>query len=79
MKSKRKGSELQAKTFDGTDGKTYMVFRSLSGSYHAFVEVEAKEAARNCGAMGRSNANTRKLWSELWESNALKPKPKKSR
>ena len=73
MKSKRKGSELQAKTFDGNDGKTYMVFRSLNGSYHAFVEIEAKEAARNCGAMGKANANTRKLWSQLWDQGESKP------
>ncbi len=34
------------------------------GSYHAFVEVEAKEAARKCGARG--DQNTRQLWKQLW-------------
>jgi hypothetical protein len=76
MKSKRRGSELQAKTFYGEDGKSYLVFRTLNGSYHAFAEVEAKETARKCGAIGKANATTRDLWSQLWEGSSTKHKAK---
>ena len=43
----------------------YLVFRTLDGSYHAFVEVEAKQAARECGAA--ELANTREMWKSIWE------------
>jgi len=44
----------------------YLVFRLPDGSYHSFVEVEAKEAAIKCGATNDRNRNTRRLWDELW-------------
>ncbi|HEX5703907.1 MAG TPA: hypothetical protein VFX97_11950 [Pyrinomonadaceae bacterium] len=65
LKRKKKGLGLEAKTFQGKDGNSYLVFRSLDGSYHAFVEVEAKQAARECGAP--EGPNTRKMWERLWE------------
>ncbi|ROO31193.1 hypothetical protein [Salinisphaera japonica] len=64
MKEKREGFGLEMKTFDGADGNSYLVFRTRNGSFHAFMEVEAKEAARQCGADG--DKNTRGLWAELW-------------
>jgi hypothetical protein len=61
---KRAGLGLEAKTFIGESGTTYIVFRSPKGGYHAFAEVEAKKAARDCGAaMGH---NTRAEWKSLW-------------
>lgn len=66
LKKKKKGFGLEAKTFDGKNGGCYLVFRSLDGSYHAFAEVEAKQAARECGAT--EGPNTRKMWERLWES-----------
>ena len=50
FKEKREGTQLGFKVFEGTDGNRYLVFRSLDGSFHVFTEVEAKEAAKQCGA-----------------------------
>jgi hypothetical protein len=55
---------LPLRTFIGKDGNTYLVFRTASNSFHAFVEVEAKEAARQCGATRGSN--TRRMWESVW-------------
>jgi hypothetical protein len=65
LKDKREGAGLQFKTFVGSDGTHYLVFRSLEGSFHVFAEVEAKQAARECGAA--ELANTRQMWESLWE------------
>ena len=62
---KRNGSQLGFKVFVGKDGTRYLVFRSLEGSFHVFVEVEAKQIARECGAAELSN--TRQMWESLWE------------
>jgi hypothetical protein len=64
LKNKREGTELGFKTFIGQDGTRYLVFRSLEGSFHVFAEVEAKQAARECGA--EELANTRQMWESLW-------------
>ena len=61
---KRKGAGLEIKTFVGRSGTTYLVMRTGPGSYHVFAEVEAKKAARDCGAA--EGANTRAEWKELW-------------
>ncbi len=63
-KKKRSGLGLEIRTFSGKDGQNYLVFRTPKGAYHTFVEVEAKDAARNCGASGQGN--TRKMWGALW-------------
>ncbi|MCI0456962.1 MAG: hypothetical protein L0Z62_08285 [Gemmataceae bacterium] len=68
LKDKREGTELAFKTFVGSDGTRYLVFRSLEGSFHVFAEVEAKQAARECGAA--ELANTRQRWESLWEKQA---------
>jgi hypothetical protein len=69
-KKKRIDKALQMKSFEGKDGKTYLVFHAPDGSYHTFVEVEAKQAARNCGAKeGTPRPNTRKMWDSLWQKN----------
>lgn len=64
LKEKREGAELGIKTFTALDGTQYIVFRTLDGSFHTFAEVEAKQAARECGAA--ELANTRAMWESLW-------------
>jgi hypothetical protein len=64
LKEKKLGLGLETRSFHGKDGRTYLVFRTAEGSYHVFAEVEAKEAARQCGAM--KEANTRQVWGEVW-------------
>jgi hypothetical protein len=64
-KLKRRGLNLEAKSFIGKDGRNYLVFKSTQGSYHAFVEIEAKQAARDCGATVEKN--TREMWKSVWK------------
>ena len=61
---KRAGYGLQMKTVEGRNGK-YLFLKTPNGSYHAFLEVAAKEAIRDCGATGEGN--TRKLCKMLLE------------
>jgi hypothetical protein len=63
IKPKRKGFGLEARTFTGSSGQTYLVFKTLDGGFHVFVEVEAKEAAADCGA---ARKGTRLDWNFLW-------------
>jgi len=64
---KKSGTELGVKVFRGNDGNDYLVFRTLDGSFHAFVEVAAKQAARECGATEAGDPNTRTMWQSLWD------------
>lgn len=66
LKEKRDGTEIGMKVFVGNDGNRYLVFRTLEGAFHAFVEVEAKEAAKKCGALERKG-NTRSIWESIWD------------
>ena len=66
MKPKKQGLGLEMKTFTGKDGKSYLVFRTSAGAFHVFGEVEAKEAARQCGAT--TELNTRGMWASVWGS-----------
>jgi hypothetical protein len=68
IKNKRKGLALDFRTFNGKDGFTYLAIKTLSGSFHVFKEVEAKQAARDCGAT--VIGNTRQMWAELWGATA---------
>jgi hypothetical protein len=65
LTAKRKGVGLEMKSFTGASGTAYLVLRTGPGSYHVFAEVEAKEAARDCGST--KGANTRSEWNEIWE------------
>jgi hypothetical protein len=64
-KGKRTGTELNMRTFRGKDGTTFLVFRTAKGSFHAFAETEAKQAARDCGAS--IEGTTRQMWGSLWK------------
>ena len=67
IKPKKKGAGLEIKVFEGQDGNTYLVFKTQEGSYHVFVEVGAREAARMCGAT--KEGTTRQMWDELWNKS----------
>ncbi len=69
VKKKREGFGLEMKTFEGEDGNSYLVFRTATGSFHVFMEVEAKEAARQCGAT--TGKNTRGMWSDVWRGGKV--------
>ncbi len=64
-KPKRRDTALEIRTFAGKDGLSYLVFRTTGGSFHTFVEVEAKEAARQCGVPPKGN--TRRMWKSIWD------------
>ncbi len=67
IKPKKSGSGLEIRTFKGKDG-TYIVYRTPRGSFHVFIEVDAKNAAIDCGASGDPKTiNTRKMWQEIWD------------
>lgn len=64
--AKRFGLGLEAKTFQNKKGDAiYLVFRSTGGSFHVFVEVEAKRAGKDCGGKG---SNTRQIWQSVWDA-----------
>lgn len=59
---KRKGYGLQIITKVGTKGK-YLFFKTPNGSYHAFLEVAAKDAAKDCGVT--ISGNTRQICKQV--------------
>ena len=63
---KKRGYGLEVKTIGGKSG-TYLFFRTKNGDYHAFLEVEAKDAARECGA--QSEGTTHQMCKEVWDNN----------
>lgn len=65
FKPKKQGFGLEMKTFKGKEGESYLVFRTKDGEYHVFLEVEAKQAAKECGATKKGT--TRQKWGELWK------------
>ena len=64
MKKKMQGLGLEVKTFMGKSGAPYLVFRTNPGSFHVFIEVEAKGAARDCGT---KEGTTHQMWARLWK------------
>ena len=67
LKPKKLGVGLEIKTFAGQSKRTYLVFRTHRGEYHTFQEVEAKTAARDCGAKEPTgNENTQTMWKQIW-------------
>ena len=72
ISKKRRGVNLQIKTIQGKLG-TYIFMKTRGGSYHTFLEVEAKKAARDCGASkkpsGDDSRNTRQMCKEVWDKN----------
>ena len=64
VKPKKKGFGMELKSFRDNQGKSYLVYRTTKGGFHVFAEVEAKQAARDCGST--VSGGTRKMWRELW-------------
>jgi hypothetical protein len=64
ISKKRKGFNLQVKTVEGKKG-TYLFFKTPYGSYNTFLEVAAKDAAKDCGAIDTGGKNTRQLCKEI--------------
>jgi len=54
---KRSGFELQMATKNGSQG-TSLFLKTPHGAYHAFLEVAAKDAARDCGVLEEGNTRT---------------------
>ena len=52
---KRRGCGLKLTTRTGKNGN-YLFIKTPNGSYHAFLEIAAKEAARECNAIGAGNS-----------------------
>jgi hypothetical protein len=67
MKPKRHNFGIEMKIVEGKSGDSYLVFRTREGAFHVFREVEAKDAAVDCGAMNKGN--TRSMWKAVWEAN----------
>jgi hypothetical protein len=63
---KRAGFGLEVKSITGKSGKTYIVFKTKSGSFHVFQEIQAKDAAQDCGAQIKGRT-TRQAWRDIWE------------
>ncbi len=64
LKPKKKGYGLEMRVFTGRSGQSYLVMKAPTGDFHSFVEIEAKQAARDCGS--RDEGNTREMWGRLW-------------
>ena len=64
--AKRKGMGLQMKTVAG-DSATYLFLKTPAGKFHVLVEVEAKEAACDCGATSQSD--TQSMCKEVWNAH----------
>ncbi|HWR82997.1 MAG TPA: hypothetical protein VN285_06825 [Candidatus Deferrimicrobium sp.] len=65
LKAKKRGFNLEMRTFFGKEGRQYLVFKTRSGAFNVFAEVEAKQASRECGATVKGT--TRQMWNSLWE------------
>lgn len=49
LKDKREGSELAFKTFLGSGGTRYLVFKSLDGSFHVFTRSRPSRRRGSAG------------------------------
>jgi hypothetical protein len=68
IKQKKRGLGMELRSFTGKDDRAYLVFRTARGTYHVFAEVEAKQAARECGAS--REGTTHQMWNEIWNSQS---------
>lgn len=66
MHPKRRGFELESRTFHTLDKRAILVFKTPEGSYHAFLEMDAKEAAKALNP--EAHGNTRSIWGKIWDS-----------
>ncbi len=65
LKPKRSADAVEIRTFTSTDKKKkYIILKTPKGAYHAFVEVDARIASRDCGSPRK--ARTKQFWDALW-------------
>jgi hypothetical protein len=66
-KGKRSGVALEMKLFRPKKARPYLVFRTSSGEFHVFQEVEAKDAARIYDPTSKGHTNT--MWQKIWNKD----------
>ena len=60
-------SAIGVKAFQGKKGSTYIVMKT-GNEFHVFVEVEAKEAASDCGCnLSHKGHSPTQMWMQLWK------------
>jgi hypothetical protein len=68
FKKKRKLFGIQFKTFRGKQGDDYLVLTAGDFKYHVYAEVDAKQAARDCGCkLDQRHNDTAAMWNDIWE------------
>jgi len=66
LKPKRSAEAIEIRTFTSKDRKSkYLILKTPKGTYHAFVEVDAKMAAKDCGSPRKTR--TKQFWDALWD------------
>ncbi len=70
MHPKRRGFELESRTFHTPDKRVILVFKTPQGSYHTFFEMAAKDAAKALNPTAQGN--TRSIWDKIWDSDLTK-------
>jgi hypothetical protein len=70
MQPKRRGFQLESRTFQTPDKRVILVFKTPKGSYHVFYETEAKEAAKELNP--KAEGKTRAMWDKIWKSGVIK-------
>jgi len=66
LQTKRANDAIEIRTFSSKDKKRkYLILKTPKGTYHAFVEVDAKIAAKDCGSARK--ARTKQFWDALWD------------
>ena len=65
VRARTKRFALEARTFMGKSGTSYLVFRTPDGGFHVFVETVAVDAATDCGA--KQSGTPRDRWRSVWE------------
>jgi hypothetical protein len=74
MHPKRRGFELESRTFITPDKRVILVFKTPQGSYHTFFEMAAKDAAKALNP--KAHGTTRSIWDEIWESGLTRFPPR---
>jgi hypothetical protein len=70
ISAKRRGFELESRTFITPDKRALLVFKTPQGSYHTFLETEAKLAAKELSP--NAHGATRAIWDKIWKSALTK-------
>jgi hypothetical protein len=63
----KKGGTFSYRQVKDKDGVTYMAIKLDDGSFHIFTEINARQAARDCGIDDEGKLNSRQMWEKLWK------------